>query len=93
LFNEAKTLKQKREIIQDEFVFESDAECTFQPKINKELTPSARLHRGSCVGGGKKGWGTSQSQGSTPRSGAVSGGYDSEGEGRGMLRSDFFEQL
>jgi hypothetical protein len=90
LFRQAKHIQQKKEMIRDEFAFEADAECTFQPKINKSLTPSARLHR---AGGGIREWGSSQSQGSTPRGALMSSGYDSEGDGQGMMRSDFFEQL
>lgn len=94
LFREAKQLQQKKDIIRDEFVFEADAECTFQPKINKIVTPSARLHRSSTNWRGAGGWGASQSQGSTPRGGSIkSGGYDSEGDDQGIMRSDFFEQL
>jgi hypothetical protein len=92
LFRQAKHIQQKKEMIRDEFVFEAESECTFQPKINKSVTPSARLHR---AGGGSGGWGRSQSQsqGSTPRGAMSSGGYDSEGDGQGIMRSDFFEQL
>ncbi len=94
LFKQAKQIQQKKDAIRDDFVFEANAECTFQPKINKSLTPSARLHKGSSFwGGAGGGWGSSQSQGSTPRGGLMSGGYDSEGDGQGMMRSDFFEQL
>jgi hypothetical protein len=86
LFRQAKHIQQKKEMIRDEFVFEAAAECTFQPKINKGVTPSARLHRAGA-------WGGSQSQGSTPRGLGMSGGYESEGDVQGIMRSDFFEQL
>jgi hypothetical protein len=89
LFKEAKKLQKKREIIREELAFEADAEFSFQPKINKGATPSARYHRASSVGG----WGMSQSQGSTPRGASMSGGYDSEGDGQSIMRSDFFQQL
>ena len=91
LFRQAKHIQQKKEMIRDEFVFEAAAECTFQPKINKGVTPSARLHRAGSAGGMGGAWGGSQSQGSTPR--GMSGGYDSEGDVQGIMRSDFFEQL
>jgi hypothetical protein len=87
LFREAKHMRQKRDMIRDEFVSEAEAECTFQPNINRNVTPSARLHRA----GGRLG--ASHSQGSTPRGAMLSSGYDSEGDGRGVMRSDFFEQL
>ncbi len=94
LFRQAKQLQQKKDSIRDEFVFEADAECTFQPKINKSVTPSARLHRSSTAWRGAGGWGASQSQGSTPRGESIkSGGYDSDGDDQGIMRSDFFEQL
>ena len=93
LFRQAKQLQQKKESFRDDFVFEANAECTFQPKINKNVTPSARLHRGGYGWGVSGGWGGSQSQGSTPRRELTSGGYDSEGDGQGIMRSDFFEQL
>lgn len=80
-------------MIRDEFEFEAAAECTFQPKINKGVTPSARLHRASTAGAGGGAWGGSQSQGSTPRSAGMRGGYDSDGDVQGIMRSDFFEQL
>jgi hypothetical protein len=89
LFREAKQLQKKREITREEFAFEADAEFSFQPKINQGVTPSARLHRVSSAGG----WGMSQSQGSTPRGAAMSSGYDSEGDGLSIMRSDFFQQL